>query len=69
MYMNDPNILNKDVDANQPDFFDETISGNMPLKESSIEVIKEEKAIDEDDRFFGTRVIEAKETLKKLFKK
>lgn len=74
MYINDPHFLNQDVDANQPDFFDKTISGNLfnfsfvEISHEVEEMKKAEKKV-KDEKFFGTHVDEAGKTLKKIFKK
>ena len=70
--MNDPNILNADTDANQPDFFDKNISENhfnFSLEEIFPEAKAEKKVEDEDNRFFGTHIRETIKTFKEAFKK
>jgi len=67
--MDDPQILNKDVDANQPDFFDKKISVNL-FNFSLFEIFHEAEAMeDEDNRFFGTHIRETIKTFKEVFKK
>ncbi len=69
MYMNDPNILNADTDANQPDFFDKNISENH-FNFSLDEIFpRTEAMIDEDNRFFGTHIRETIKIFKEAFKK
>lgn len=67
--MDDPQILNKDVDGTQPDFFDIAISKNH-FNFSYSEIFYEAEAmIDEDNRFFGTHIRETIKTFKEVFKK
>jgi len=67
--MDDPQILNKDVDGGQPDFFDITISKNH-FNFSFFEIFHEAEAIkDEDNRFFGTHIRETIKTFKEVLKK
>jgi len=67
--MDDPQILNKDVDGGQPDFFDIAISKNH-FNFSFDGIFHEEEAmIDEDNRFFGTHIREAIKIFKKTLKK
>jgi len=70
MTLEDPQIKNPFSNVTQPKFFSVTLSQNLfyPLSE---EMFTKEvaKTPDEDDRFFGTHIIEARDTLRRLFKK
>ena len=74
MNIDDPQICNKNKDDSQPDCFDVTISENQfnfALIEEVYELEKIKKAEKkiEDEKFFGTHIAEAKNTLKKMLKK
>jgi len=63
-------ILNKTNNATQPKCFSESLSENI-FHFSPEEVFTDQVTIipDEDSRFFGARISEAIQTLKRMFKK
>lgn len=69
MYLNDPHLMNDNVDANQPTIFGFAGSFNSfnYILDRPSDV--EEPAVDEDDRYFGTHIIEAKRIIKNVLKK
>jgi len=73
VFANNPELKNDAIDANQPEVFGQTTSQNLfnfRFEDPSPEPKEQnEDLVDEDDRFFGTRIIEAKRILKSAFRK
>jgi hypothetical protein len=67
VYGEDPNIRNDCMDANQLAYFSGTLSENIFNFTLEPIITNDIQQIDEDDKFFGTRITEAKNILKALF--